>query len=287
MTASPPESPRETRRSGRVSYTIRLARIVGRLPLISDALFWYYCYVSPTLDPPQIFNFVGFPNYSGIGRGYFDNMRRLGGVRPEHDVLDVGCGIGRVAVHYTGFLNAESRYEGFDVVQKGPRWCKQKIGRRFPNFSFCHANVYNRHYNRRGTISASEYRFPYESESFDFVFATSVFTHMLPDAVGQYLSEIERVLRPGGRAFLSYFVLNDVSRQHMMTSEFNFRRVDDRYSVMSEKDPEAAIAYDESFIKRMHDEAGIPSSFLFILATGAAAAGVIGGQDVVVAEKAG
>ncbi|NNF39862.1 MAG: class I SAM-dependent methyltransferase [Woeseiaceae bacterium] len=259
---------------------------MGRLPLISDALFWYYCYVSKTTNPPQLFNYVGFPNYSGIGRGYFANMQQLGGVRPEHDVLDVGCGIGRVAIHYTEFLHAESRYEGFDVVKKGPQWCSEKIGRRFPNFSFCHANVYNKHYNRRGAISASAYRFPYENESFDFVFATSVFTHMLPDAIGQYLSEIERVLRPGGRAFLSYFLLNDMSRKHMVTSEFNFQRVDDRYGVMSENDPEAAIAFDESFIRQLHDDNGIPVLLPIHYGDWSGCRGVTGGQDVLVAEKA-
>ena len=147
--------------------------------------------------------------------------------------------------------------------------------------------MYNKHYNKRGAIKASEYCFPYENESFDFVFATSVFTHMLPDAVGQYLAEISRVLKHGGRAFISYFVLNDESRQHMATSEFNFRCVDDRYGVMSERDPEAAIAYDESFIRQMHDEAGVPAILPVHYGNWSGRTGEVGGQDVVVAEKTG
>ena len=58
---------------------------------------------------------------------------------------------------------------------------------------------------------STEFRFPYESESFDLVFLSSVFTHMRAPDVRHYLDEIHRVLRPGGRCLTSCFLLNEES----------------------------------------------------------------------------
>ncbi len=273
------------RRHPGAGYLVRLSRMVGRVPVLADLLFWYYCYVRTSVQPPQFFNYVGFPDFASIGSGYFNNIRRLGGVTPNQHVLDVGCGIGRVAVHFTSFLNAGARYEGFDVVAKGPRWCNRKIGKQFPNFAFQHVNVYNRHYNKQGVVPAHEFTFPYEDETFDFVFATSVFTHLLPEAVARYLSEMGRVLKPGGRCFISYFVLNDTSKQHMSRSDFNFSCIDGRYGVMTEDDPEAAIAYEESYIKKLHQHSGLPLMLPIHYGDWSGRVGDVGGQDVILAQK--
>ena len=47
----------------------------------------------------------------------------LGGLKPEHRVLDIGSGIGRVAIPLTEYLNEKGSYEGFDVVELGVNWC--------------------------------------------------------------------------------------------------------------------------------------------------------------------
>jgi hypothetical protein len=69
-------------------------------------------------------------------------------------------------------------------------WCQGNISSKYPNFRFQLADVYNTEYNPGGTHRASEYESPYEDESFDFVILTSAFTHMLPEEVSNYLSEI-------------------------------------------------------------------------------------------------
>ena len=68
-------------------------------------------------------------------------------------MLDVGCGIGRLARPLAGYLSIDGTYAGFDVDAAGIRWCRQRYGH-FPQFSFAHADVRNARYNPGGTPSA-------------------------------------------------------------------------------------------------------------------------------------
>ncbi len=210
------------------------------------------------LVPPRRLNFVGGTDFEAVGQEFLAYFRELGGLRPEHAVLDVGCGVGRMAVPLTQFLT-QGKYEGFDIVRRGIRWCTHAIARRFANFRFRHANIYNKHYNPFGTIRASSFRFPYDDQSFDFVFATSVFTHMLPADAANYLHEIARVLKADGRALITVFLMNQESETLMRAggSVLAFRRLSDGCWTVSDDDPEAAIAYDETRMVALFEAAGL------------------------------
>src|SRR5262249_28040969 len=147
----------------------------------------------------------GFMSVSLEFLGYFLQIARL---RPTEDVLDVGCGIGRMAYSLTHYLEPTARYEGFDIVDQLVQWDQQTITSCFPNFTFHKVEVYNPQYNPSGTLKADEFAFPYESNRFAFVFLTSVFTHMRAPEVRHYLDEIYRVLKPGGRCLYTCFLLN-------------------------------------------------------------------------------
>lgn len=129
------------------------------------------------------------------------------GLRPEHAVLDIGCGIGVMAARLACFLTTGS-YDGFDIVKVGTDWATTHITRRHPNFHFQHADVYNCHYNRDGKITGEAFTFPYPDRRFDFAFAKSVFTHMLAGGVQHYLRETARVLKPSGTAVMTAFLIN-------------------------------------------------------------------------------
>ena len=75
-------------------------------------------------------------------------------------------------------------------------WCQQHYAS-FPNFRFHVADVYNGLYNPQGRSQDIDYHLPFEDEEFDLVFLCSVFTHMLPDGVANYIKEIGRVLKRG------------------------------------------------------------------------------------------
>lgn len=208
------------------------------------------------LTPPKGKVFFGGGDFNKVGEEYFRHFVQLGGLEPHERVLDVGCGIGRMAVPLTRYLSDRGRYEGFDVFPKGVAWCQENITSRYPNFRFRVADIKNKEYNPGGRYAASEYEFPYEDSSFDFVFLTSVFTHLLPDEVENYLSEIARVLAPGGRCLASFFLLNEESLESIRSgsSTIKFKYDFGEYRTKDPDTPEAAIAYRESFVRALYTD---------------------------------
>jgi SAM-dependent methyltransferase len=201
--------------------------------------------------PPEEMNFVGAGDFLAVGEGIVDTAINHAGLRPSDDVLDIGCGIGRVAVPLTQYLTANARYEGFDIVPSGIEWCREKITSRYPNFRFELFDLRNSHYNPSGSARASDFRFPYRDDSFDFGFLTSVFTHMLPPDVEHYLAEASRVLRLDGRLLATFFVLNDESLAGIAAGRADLVPGNDLggYRVASTDSPETVVFYDEPFMR--------------------------------------
>lgn len=85
--------------------------------------------------------------------------------------------------------------------------------------------------------------------SFDFVFLASIFTHMYPNDVKHYLSEIFRVLKTGAKCLMSCFLLNSESYELMKDSPSSTRNfcypLEDCF-VIDKNAPENAIAFDEA-----------------------------------------
>ena len=71
---------------------------------------------TPLAPPPAELNFVGTPdNFAEVGQQFFDIFVRDGGLKPHHRVLDVGCGVGRMALPLTGYLTPPGDYDGIVV----------------------------------------------------------------------------------------------------------------------------------------------------------------------------
>jgi len=194
------------------------------------------------------------------GREFFGIYTDLCGLRPDDHILDMGSGIGRKTVPLIGFLNPDGRYFGLDINRVGIEWCRRKITRQRPNFEFQHIDVRNHRYNPKGLVPDTDFRFPFEDESFDFVVMASLFTHMFPGGVRRYLQETARVLkREGGRCLISYFLLNEKSEAGIAsgrsTFRFPFRRED--HAIEKEHRPEDAVAYDEAFVAELYIRAGL------------------------------
>jgi ubiquinone/menaquinone biosynthesis C-methylase UbiE len=212
------------------------------------------------LTPPKgKISLIGGGDYKKTGDEFLQYFVELGDLKPNEEVLDVGCGIGRMAVPLTKYLKERGRYEGFDIVHSGINWCKKKITPRYPNFHFQLASIYNKTYNPKGKYKAFEYKFPYANESFDFIFLTSVFTHMLPHDVENYFSEITRVLRREGKCLITFFLLNTESLKLIDT---NLSTLDFKYDIgecytIDKDEPESALAYHERSIRILYEKYGL------------------------------
>jgi SAM-dependent methyltransferase len=180
------------------------------------------------------------------------------GLRPEHRVLDIGSGIGNLAIGLRDYLHG---YDGLEIHPEAVAWCQRAITRRHPSFRFHRADLASRAYNPRGAVSAAEYRFPFPDQSFDFIFLASVFTHMLPDAVAHYLHEISRLLAPGGTCVSSFFLLNDETRVGVEAGRsfmsFGVQHPSTLCRLHDATVPEAAVALEEEFVRRVCEQTGL------------------------------
>jgi ubiquinone/menaquinone biosynthesis C-methylase UbiE len=214
-----------------------------------------------TVAPPaELAREHGGERFHVIGRKWVDTFIRLGAVRPNDRVLDVGCGAGRMAIALARYLAGRGTYDGFDVSRADVSWCKKEIEPRWPGSRFRHVDVKNSWYNRSGSIDPEDFSFPYDAERFDFIFLTSVFTHMLPAAMENYLREVVRVLRTGGRCLITYFLINDRTSASIAAGDAIYQfahRVGPTCRSQREDSPEKAVAYDEDFIRRLYVREGL------------------------------
>lgn len=160
------------------------------------------------LIPPKGMIFIGSGDFRQQGQHILKLLIDHAGLTPESKVLDIGCGIGRLASALTGFLSPTGSYDGFDIVKKGINWCRKQISSRYPNFTFKHIDLKNDLYNVKTDREAKNFSFPYPDESFDCIALTSVFTHMMPEDVDNYLGQIARVMKSGGKCLATFFLIN-------------------------------------------------------------------------------
>lgn len=246
-------------------------------------------YVSLNGLPPKSLQLMVGGDYQAVGDEFYGYLLGDAGLKPDERVLDVGCGCGRIALPLTKYLSPAGSYEGFDIMPPLVNWCQRRISRRHPNFRFHLADVHNPVYHPAGRQQPHAYRFPFESASFDCVFLTSVFTHMLPAGLETYLSEISRVLRPGGRTLITFFLLNDESRKliDQGRSSQPFRHPHDECLVVQPEAPEAAIAYPEETVRRLHAEHGLDLCGPILYGNWCGRENGRSYQDIVLAERSG
>jgi SAM-dependent methyltransferase len=213
-------------------------------------------------DPPippeymlSILNLGPADEFRRVGQKYLGYLKELCELKPDHSVLDIGCGLGRVSIPLAAYLTQQARYEGFDVVAGVVEWCQKAITPRFSRFNFQFADVINGEFNPRGQRRASEFDFPFEDQEFDVVYAGFTFSHMLPDDLENYISETSRVLRKGGRFLATFYLLDEVSRASIRRGTALHPFLHERESFSSEREdvPEARLAHEEKFVLSLYE----------------------------------
>jgi SAM-dependent methyltransferase len=225
-------------------------------------------------------------DFSAVGKRFLEWFVTHGGLLPDHRVLDIGCGCGRVAIPLSAYLEGGS-YSGIDIRRDGVDWCKQHLSPDHPNFSFQLADVYNRHYNPGGRHKAAEYVFPFDDNAFDFVCLISVFTHMLPAEMANYLAEVQRMLRPGGRCFITYFLWNSESSELVRSGRgaFDFRYDRGDWLTTDPDAPEVAVCYREDHVQEQYRRVGLLTKGKPLYGSWCGREQFLSGQDIIVAEK--
>ena len=220
-------------------------------------------------------------------------LRAFGTMGRDSEVLEIGCGLGRIAFALRYFLD-RGRYDGFEIVQQKIEFLKTRFEPVHPNFHFTWANVRNTHYNPGGAHHASSYRFPYPDGSFDLVFAASVFTHMTPENTAWYFAESSRVLKPGGRCVFSFFLLDNYQPIDRRPTGFHKPDFDLVHpypagnagcAVAFPRDPERMTGYRLEYLEQFAAAAGLRLSGAPLPGYWSGANRYIGAQDLVVLVK--
>ena len=212
---------------------------------------WTSIFGNNELMPPKGLIFTGSGDFIELGNKLVNSLKVHCQLKPNHAVLDIGSGIGRVAIPLTKYLDKEGRYDCFDVIKTGIDWCQRHITPNHPNFQFHYVPLKNDLYRESGN-NAADFVFPYNDNSFDCVVLTSVFTHMLPGEIENYLGEIQRVLKKGGKCFVTFFILNaDAKKFISKNNHFNFPFSKGHYSLMDEKVKGANVAFEEGYLEEV------------------------------------
>ncbi len=246
-----------------IYYTLspRLRRAARRIYYFPVDFFDSVTGKRDKLTPPKGRIFIGSGDFRRQGEHILQQMTESGGLKPDDRVLDVGCGIGRIAVPLTRFLSSKGSYEGFDIVKSGINWCKKHISTDYPNFNFKHIDLKNELYNLTTEYRARDFVFPYRDEEFDFAFLISVFTHMMPEDVEGYLRQLNRVLKKDGTCFCTFFVMNKESKRLMNTIDgIRFDADYGNYYLHNTNVKEANVAFDEDFLMGLFNNTGFELS---------------------------
>ncbi|HTZ20285.1 MAG TPA: class I SAM-dependent methyltransferase [Opitutaceae bacterium] len=122
--------------------------------------------------------------YDQIGFLEYSLLRHIG-LQPEHNIVDVGCGSGRLAAKLYPYLRGN--YVGTDILPEVVDFARAKYPWR--NFQF---------------LAVPDCRIPVDDASAEYVTFFSVFTHLVDEDCYRYLREARRVAQSRARIVVTF-----------------------------------------------------------------------------------
>jgi SAM-dependent methyltransferase len=178
-----------------------------------------------------------------VGAGFWLSWLSSRYVKADSDILEIGCGCGRIAHHLRGDWFTGS-YVGIDIDQESLQWSAAH----FPpeRFKFLPSPHVSTTYKAHPADGGAPIAFPQDWAK-DFIYSTSLYTHLLEEEVVNYTRESFRALRPNGTMYMTFFCLDSVDLGKRWT--FN-HRIGEAF-IQDIKYPEAAVAYTREFMERL------------------------------------
>jgi SAM-dependent methyltransferase len=205
--------------------------------------------------------FTNQVSYIAGGKNLWMYAFQKGWCSLDSNIVDIGCGCGRFAHHLRDYRFKDQtytgKYVGIDIDDEMLSWCRRKFDSE--RFEFHKSTDGSKAYKAAGS-AASGYRLPSENHSVDFVFSTSLLTHLLEEELLNYFRESYRVLRPGRWMAMTCFCMDYPPPTFGNRHTFK-HRLGEAY-VESLAVPEAAVAYEEKGLFRMAREAGFETAEL-------------------------
>ena len=134
-------------------------------------------------------------------------LLRHWGLRPSARVLEIGCGVGRLAYELAPYLDGGT-YTGFDISPKAIDWLNEHYAPRLPNFRFDLVDARNVRYRPQGG-DAETLRFPVCRQPVRRRCAFAVFMHMQLPEIRRYCERSRAVLAPDGFAAVTFRSVTD------------------------------------------------------------------------------
>lgn len=197
--------------------------------------------------------------YLQLAEPFWLRYMSTGAVREDSVIVDIGCGCGRFAHHLRDYRCQEyrfrGRYIGIDIDPEMLDWCRGHFDPE--RFQFMQSTHSSKSYHQIGQASA-RFVLPQPDQSVDFVFSTSLFTHLLEPELRNYFEETARVLKEDRLMVMSFFCLDypppTLGGRHTFSHSIGNARVE------SLKVPEAAVAYTEAFMLALAAEYGFSAA---------------------------
>jgi SAM-dependent methyltransferase len=150
--------------------------------------------------PPSLLARVQYcDNIGNVAVNGYSHYRRMRGLAEQYGieltrarVLDWGCGHGRVIRHFDE-VGPDIELHGVDIDGENASWAGQHL----PRVRVLHGPLLP--------------PLPYDTGAFDLVVGLSVMTHLTESVQRTWVHELERIIRPGGLALLSFSGDTDVA----------------------------------------------------------------------------
>jgi SAM-dependent methyltransferase len=117
------------------------------------------------------------------------------GLKPDHKLLDVGCGAMRGGIRFAAYLDP-GNYYGIDV--------NNKLLRAARRFEIPNAGLTDR-MPPTNLHATARFKADGFGVMFDYALAVSVFSHLPLNHIKLCLYEVAKVMPPGGRFFTTFF----------------------------------------------------------------------------------